>query len=269
MKTIRKGSRDAEAVVMLQELLGRAGLEVVVDGIFAAGTDRAVREYQARSGLVVDGIVGEQTWLKLLAQVPDYASERASKFLCETDLVQASRELDVELAAIKAVTEVEAAGHGFVGGKTKILFEGHVFWKRLTAHGLDPAACRDGNEGVLYPRWTREHYLGGVREHDRLNQARMIHEDAALESASWGLFQIMGYHWEPLDYPDVRRYTALMDVNEGNQLQAFTRFVQANDLTKYLKNRQWASFAVRYNGQRYKENRYDEKLERAYRRYAA
>jgi len=269
MKTSRRGRTSVEAVVMLQELLNRAGHAVGVDGVFGADTDRAVRDYQAASGLVVDGIVGEQTWLKLLAQTPDYLDERADKFLSERDLVRASRELDVELAAIKAVTEVEAAGHGFVGGKAKILFEGHVFWKRLRVHGLDPAAYRTGNEDVLYPKWTREHYLGGVREHERLDKAKRIHEDAALESASWGLFQVMGHHWKALGYPDVRSYTRLMDINEGNQLRAFTRFVDVNDLTKYLKAHQWASFALRYNGSGYRTNRYDEKLERAYARYAA
>lgn len=121
---------------------------------------------------------------------------------------------------------MEAGGHGFVGGKPKILFEGHVFWKQLIAHGLDPAAFREGNEGVLHRRRTREHYLGGLREHDRLDRARKIHEDAALESASWG-------QWRPLGHPDVQDFVRRMGENEGEQLGAFTRFVRANDLVTY------------------------------------
>jgi hypothetical protein len=269
MKTIRAGSRSAADIVMLQELLNRAGHPVTVDGVFGPGSEQAVRDYQKASGLVVDGVVGEQTWLKLMGQVPEYAAERAEKFLSEDDLIAAAKELDVELASVKAVTEVEASAHGFVGGKPKILFEGHEFWKRLKAHGLDPTTCRAGNEDILYPKWTKAHYLGGVREHDRLDKARKIHEGAALESASWGLFQIMGYHWQSLGYSDVSTYARLMSESEGKQLESFTKFVQANDLTKYLRELQWASFALRYNGPRYRENRYDEKLQRAYRRYAA
>ncbi|MGH9869789.1 MAG: N-acetylmuramidase domain-containing protein [Candidatus Polarisedimenticolia bacterium] len=269
MKTLRKDSKDTEAVVMLQELLNLTQHRIRVDGKFGPATDRAVRDYQKARGLVVDGIVGQQTWLKLLADVPHYASGRADRFLSEADLVRAASELGVELAAIKAVTEVEAAGHGFVGGKPKILFEGHVFWKQLIAHGLDPSACRERNEDVLYRRWTREHYLGGLREHDRLDKARLIHEEAAWESASWGLFQIMGYHWRPLGYPDVQGYVRLMGENEGEQLRAFTRYVLSNGLVTFLKNLQWAGFARRYNGPAYRDNRYDEKLERAYRRYAS
>ena len=269
MQTLRKGTRNAEAVVMLQELLNRAGRPVAIDGVFGPATDRAVREYQMASGLVVDGIVGEQTWLRLIADAPVYASERSDKFLSERDLIRAAKELGVELAAIKAVTEVEAGGHGFLGGKPKILFEGHIFWKQLIAHGREPSASRAGNEDILYPRWTREHYLGGVREHERLDRARHIHEEAALESASWGLFQIMGFHWQHLGYDGVQDYARRMGENEGEQLRAFTRFALANGLVTYLKKLLWAGFARRYNGPAYKVNRYDEKLERAYRRYSA
>jgi len=268
MKTIRKGSRSAADVVMFQEMLELAGYRIRVDGVFGDETDRSVREYQQANGLVADGVVGDQTWLKLLGQVPEYAAARSEKFLTEDDLIRASEALEVELAAIKAVTEVEAGGHGFVGGKPKILFEGHVFWKRLRVHGVDPAEHRAGNEDVLYSKWTRSHYLGGVREHERLDKARGIHVRAALESASWGLFQIMGYQWAALGYPDVERYFRSMGESEGEQLGAFTRFVEANELTVFLREHDWADFARRYNGPLYRENRYDEKLERAYLRYA-
>src|SRR5262245_26350391 len=174
MKSIRQGSKATEDVVMLQEMLKLAGYPVTVDGVFGSGTDEAVRRYQKANNLMVDGVVGQQTWLKLLAQVPQYASQRSDKFLSEEDLVRAAKELDVELAAVKAVTEVEAQGHGFVGGRAKILFEGHVFWKRLKARGLDPESFRRGNEDVLYPKWDAAHYLGGVREYERLDKARRI-----------------------------------------------------------------------------------------------
>lgn len=41
---------------------------ITVDGIFGAGTERAVRDYQSRSGLTADGVVGRQTWDKLRSQ---------------------------------------------------------------------------------------------------------------------------------------------------------------------------------------------------------
>lgn len=57
MPLIKKGNRG-KAVKILQILLG--GL--AVDGSFGAKTDEAVRAFQKRKGLVVDGEVGPLTW---------------------------------------------------------------------------------------------------------------------------------------------------------------------------------------------------------------
>jgi len=52
---LRKGSRGQE-VVELQQALG-----IAADGVFGAGTKKAVEAYQKKHHLVVDGIVGQQT----------------------------------------------------------------------------------------------------------------------------------------------------------------------------------------------------------------
>ncbi|WP_371413546.1 MULTISPECIES: N-acetylmuramidase domain-containing protein [Bacteroides] len=31
-----------------------------------------------------------------------------------------------------------------------------------------------GNENILYPKWEKGHYKGGIGEYDRLEQARKI-----------------------------------------------------------------------------------------------
>ena len=51
-----------KAVEAIQRALG-----IVVDGKFLNQTDRAVRDFQTREGLLVDGIVGAITWAKLFA----------------------------------------------------------------------------------------------------------------------------------------------------------------------------------------------------------
>jgi N-acetylmuramoyl-L-alanine amidase len=38
----------------------------MVDGIFGSRTATAVRAFQQTNGLLVDGIVGQQTWRRLL-----------------------------------------------------------------------------------------------------------------------------------------------------------------------------------------------------------
>ncbi|MDR1565164.1 MAG: N-acetylmuramoyl-L-alanine amidase [Oscillospiraceae bacterium] len=63
--TLKKGSKGA-AVRTLQEQLNKNGAKLAVDGDFGAKTLEAVWTYQKAKGLVIDGIVGKNTWGKLL-----------------------------------------------------------------------------------------------------------------------------------------------------------------------------------------------------------
>ena len=63
--TLRRGSRGEE-VKELQQILAKDGSTLEIDGIFGVGTQSAVRSFQKRHGLVVDGIVGPKTWAELL-----------------------------------------------------------------------------------------------------------------------------------------------------------------------------------------------------------
>ena len=61
---IKSGSKG-DSVTRLQELLKQNGYAVDVDGIFGTQTQQAVRDYQGKNNLSVDGIVGEKTWAAL------------------------------------------------------------------------------------------------------------------------------------------------------------------------------------------------------------
>ena len=63
--TLRCGTKG-DLVVQLQRLLSKDGSNLEIDGIFGPGTQSAVRAFQKRHGLVVDGIVGPKTWGALL-----------------------------------------------------------------------------------------------------------------------------------------------------------------------------------------------------------
>lgn len=61
--TLKLGSRGAQVMTLQKKLHLRA------DGIFGPLTDEAVREFQEKNGLTVDGIVGLKTWDKLGAVI--------------------------------------------------------------------------------------------------------------------------------------------------------------------------------------------------------
>lgn len=61
---IAKGSRGAY-VKKAQNRLIKKGYKISADGIFGSSTESAVKRFQKKSGITVDGIVGKNTW-KLL-----------------------------------------------------------------------------------------------------------------------------------------------------------------------------------------------------------
>lgn len=63
--TLRTGARG-NFVTILQYLLNQNGANLVVDGNFGGNTQRAVVDFQRNNNLTQDGIVGRNTWNKLL-----------------------------------------------------------------------------------------------------------------------------------------------------------------------------------------------------------
>lgn len=266
MQTLKLNSKGAD-VVKLQNLLNNCGYKVSNDGIFGKGTNNAVLAFQKANGLAADGIVGHGTWTALIAkatQTPPTAAD--SLKLTEADYVRAAGMMKVEVAAIKAVKTVESGSRGgfFEPGKPAILFEGHIFWRQLKKKGINPEMHVKGNENILYPKWTKGHYAGGIKEYDRLEKAMNINVAAARESASWGMFQIMGFNYKACGCSDVNDFVNNMMVSEGRQLDLFVKFLIANGWDKYLRALDWAGFARHYNGPGYAANKYDQRLLAAY-----
>jgi peptidoglycan hydrolase-like protein with peptidoglycan-binding domain len=62
LPVLRKSPTKRQTVRKLQALLNIDGAGLRVDGVFGDVTDRAVRAYQKREHLAVDGVVGPKTW---------------------------------------------------------------------------------------------------------------------------------------------------------------------------------------------------------------
>lgn len=269
MPPLKIGSQGEE-VTSLQEKLAKLGFySGVVDGSFGPGTKKAVAAFQKSKGLEVDGEAGPNTMAALKKATPGKTGG-LPRLLTEADFRRAAKLLDCDIAAIKAVAEVESSGNGFLSdGRVKILFEGHQFYK------FTEGAHQDSYPTICYKKWTKAYYtkgkdadIRGAGELARLESAMKLDREAALKSASYGKFQIMGFNYEICNYEDVEDFYAAMQKSEGEQLKAFCGFIKANHLDDHLRNHNWAYFARGYNGPAYAENKYDEKLAAAHEKYS-
>jgi hypothetical protein len=192
-----------------------------------------------------------------------------SRTLTDADFVRAAQELNVEVAAIRAVAEVEAAGAGFLpDGRPSVLFEAHVFDKHTKgAH----AAAKDRNGKKLSsPRWDRSLYgATGANQHNRIEDAAKLNWEAAHKAASWGTFQILGENHRAAGHATIKSFVDAMNSGAAAHLDAFVSFILANRLDGALRARNWRSFARRYNGPAYAQNAYDKKMAAAYARWKA
>jgi N-acetylmuramidase len=185
--------------------------------------------------------------------------------LTRDNFVAAAQRLDgAEPEAVQAVVEVESGASGFApDGRPIILYEPHIF-SRLTANRFDAS-----NPSVSYPRWDRTRY---PREQAgrwaQLREAYGLDPEAAVASASWGLFQIMGMNHAKCGFPTATAFVADMAKSHVRQLAAFEAFVRSSGLVDELKNRDWEGFARLYNGSGQVE-RYGRLMRQAYERLKA
>lgn len=257
-------------VVKVQQMLKMLGHKVGMDGDFGVGTMAAVQQFQKQAGLPANGVVAGDTEAALLK-----ATEvQRAKLISMDDLHAGAQKINVAPEALLAVRDVESLGYGFLGnGKAVILFEGHVFWNKLKKAGVNPAQFQAGNEDVLYPSFIAGNPVYKKDQHARLEKAASLNipgvdvSSLAHQSASWGLFQIMGFHHAKLAFPSVHDFCNAMNRSENDQFDIFLRFLQAENMLDDLRALRWANFARRYNGEKYAENRYDVRLATFYNKH--
>lgn len=169
--------------------------------------------------------------------------------------------LGCEWEAVAAVAEVESGPLGGFGsdGRPIILFERHLF-SRKTNHQFDashPSVSNPTPGG--YPRTQAERW-------NQLAEAYALDPEAALQSASYGRFQLLGQNFPNLGMANAHEYVTKLSKSEKDQLEGFEGFVRANSLADELVRKDWAAFASRYNGPGYAANQYDTKMANAYAR---
>lgn len=191
--------------------------------------------------------------------------------LTEEDFIDVARRLGIEVAAVKAVVEIEAGKDmgGFVEpGMPIINFDLTQFNRLAVKHKINLAKYRKSH-AVVFARPNAKAYGGHqYAQHARLASASTIDRKTAVYATYWGMFQIGGENWKLCGTDSYEDFVDRMSRSERDQLEMFAVFIEKCGYTKYLKNHDWAGFARRYNGPGYRRYNYDTRMAQAYSRYS-
>jgi hypothetical protein len=158
----------------------------------------------------------------------------------------------VGVQEVWTVLNVETSGCGFLPDRRpEILYERHVF-HRLTGGRFDDGDLSDPSPGG--------YGAGGAHQYDRLTAAMNLDRAAALQSASWGLGQVLGENFKIGGFASVDEMVQAMSDSEDTQITAVGAFILGRRLDRALATHDWASFARGYNGPAFATNHYDVRL---------
>jgi hypothetical protein len=205
-----------------------------------------------------------------------------SKVLTEAQIRQISEKLKIETALLRALIDVESGGSGFLkDGNVKILFERHIFWSRLQTPGreINPKRIATDHPELCGRSWDPQRYPYGpvlgqwpkvfsiitwAQKNDP--EEWESYKKAALESCSYGLFQLMGYHYDRTGFQSVYEFKHAMEESEMRQMEIALTWMAKNGLLARLQHKDWPRFVQGYNGPA-NVAAYTEKLKAAYERY--
>lgn len=176
-----------------------------------------------------------------------------SKKLTKQQIIDLAKENGYEYAALNAIIKVESGGIGFASDTGKILIQFEPSWFKRKAPYTPSGA------------WSVNGVEKQSREWIAFNDAFKKNPNAAMESTSIGMMQVMGFHYKMLGFKTVGEMWDYAKVSEANQVDLAIRFIKNNPkLDKALKAKDWATVAYYYNGSAYKKFNYDTRLAAAY-----
>lgn len=178
-------------------------------------------------------------------------------------IIDAAKIIGCKPEVIVAVARKESSSNGFLStGEPAILFEPHIFWKQLRKRGIDPNvfAKNPRYSDILYPVWGSKPYGKSSKQHARLQLASEIDREAALQSASWGKFQIMGFNYRACGCITLQDFVNKIYKSEEDHLILFVNYIKASRLDDELREEDFDGFAAGYNGPQWRKNNYGEDM---------
>ena len=201
---------------------------------------------------------------KLAEAIPEADKESRYKTLSDEDFRIVAKQLGVEVAAIKAVVQIEAGKkmEGFYAPGVPV-----VNFDRSMYNVYAPKAPnKAGVKGAKVPAGLTGYAL---REWTQLTNARKVNGDGAYMGTFWGMFQIGGFNYKLCGCSSVDEFVKLMSESEFAQLELFARFIVNSGMLNDLKNKNWAGFSRKYNGASYARRGYHTRMAAAYKKFKA
>ncbi len=124
------------------------------------------------------------------------------------------------------------------------MFERHKFYaladqtKVASWHAAYPDICNPHRGG----------YKGNEAEYPRIYRAMQLDADAAIESTSWGIGQLMGFNWRLCGEKTLYGFLLAMHHNEDVQLMLMAQFIRAIGADDELRRKDFNAFRLLYNG---------------------
>ena len=197
----------------------------------------------------------------VLETLPSEDNKTRYSSLTDADFKIVAKRLGVEVAAIKAVVEIEAGPKmtGFWAPGVPVVNFDSSMWNRYVnkckSKGDKSAKVPSGLKGQHLTAWTR------------LTNARKTNVDAANMATFWGMFQIGGFNYAKCGCSSVAEMVRLMCHSELEQLELFASFIINSGMVNDLKRKDWAAFARKYNGSSYASRGYHTKMAKAYAKF--
>lgn len=254
-------------------------------GVDWEAVSRSVSDFQASKGLSggeVDGRLGPKT-LRLLRE--SFPASMAAVALRMGDLALPAAE---ERLAPPPPNQIADGSGAPERAAVALLWNnyGGAVLAQAAETGVEPAVALaifaveskrayDPTTGLVIVRFEPKVFLrragrlvtsdhtSQLVEWKALEQAYALDQRAALESASYGLPQLMGFNFEVTKHPDARSLLLAFQRSARDQVAGFFGFVAANDLVDAARERRFVDFARRYNGIG-KEQLYGDKMARYY-----
>lgn len=216
--------------------------------------------------------VNPKAWVDSAIVHHDSAQDSRYTRLTEEDYEEVAQMLDVDVAAIKAVVDIETGRRheGFwAPGKPLINFDLTMYRRFAPRCGVSLTKARKAHPEIFRRPDARRYGSYQAAQQARLDAACDVDTVSAYQSTFWGMFQIGGFNWRKCGCDSVQQFVELMSRSERSQLELFARFIENSGMVDAVRRHNWLQFALKYNGPKAKSRGYHKRLAASYKRHSA